>query len=350
MGDIMKRILVGMSGGVDSTIAVLLLQKEGFEVVGVSFKFIDEFDDTEAKKLSQKLGIEHHTIDYRKEFKELIIDKFLNDYEGGLTPNPCVHCNINCKFKFLIDNMKEFNCDYISTGHYARIENNQLLKSADLNKDQTYFLYGIPKDILSKIIFPLDGLSKDEVRKIAKDNGFDNYNKKDSFDVCFITESFKEYMKKNINSNPGDIINIDTNEVIGKHDGLNNYTIGQRRGLNIGGTEERMFVVGKDVDKNILYISIGEESDYLTSTSCVLKDINLLVDEEFNECGAKFRYRSDEVLVKIEWLDDNRCMVHYDHLKRVTPGQACVFYRGNTCLGGGIIDEILKNGEKLWYL
>ena len=343
------RVLVGMSGGVDSTVSCLLLQQQGYEVVGISFRFIDDFDDTDAKKVALQMNIEHHTIDYRDEFKKLIIDKFLDDYMHGLTPNPCIHCNINCKFKFLFDNMNKYNCDYIATGHYAKIEDNRLKKSVDKNKDQTYFLYGIPKEMLSKIKFPLDGISKDKVREIAKENGFVNYNKKDSFDVCFITESFKEYMKKNIHSNPGNIILIDTNEVIGKHDGLNNYTIGQRRGLSIGGYDDRMFVVGKDTDKNILYVSIGDDSDYLTSTSCVLRDVNLLVDDKFDKCRAKFRYRSDEVDVNIEYIN-NELVVHYDELKRITPGQACVFYDGDVCLGGGIIKEVRKDGKKLWYV
>lgn len=346
----MKRVLVGMSGGVDSTVACLLLQQQGYEVVGVSFRFTEDFDDSDAKKVATKLNIEHHTIDYRSEFKKIIIDKFLDDYSNGLTPNPCVHCNINCKFKFLFDNMSKFNCDYIATGHYAKIDDNKLKKSVDKNKDQTYFLYGISKEMISKIKFPLDGIPKTKVREIAKENGFFNHNKKDSFDVCFITESFKEYMKKNINSNPGDVILIDNNKIIGKHEGLNNYTIGQRRGLNIGGYDDRMFVVGKDTDKNILYVSIGDDSDYLISTSCVVSNVNLLVDEKFGKCNAKFRYRSDEIEVAVDWKNDNEVVVSYEGLKRITPGQACVFYDGDICLGGGIITEVRKNDKKLWYV
>ncbi len=346
----MKRVLLGMSGGVDSSAAVVLLQKMGYEVVGLTFKFIPDFDPADAVNAAKKLNIEHHVEDYEKVFKELVIDNFINDYANGLTPNPCVHCNKVCKFKFLFDNMEKYNCDYIATGHYAKIDNGKLYRSVDLNKDQSYFLYNLPKDKISKIIFPLEGLTKEEVRKIAGSNKLENANKKDSFDVCFIKDSFNEYMFNELKQQPGDVINIDTGKVIGKHKGLMYYTIGQRRGLDIGGTTDRMFVVGKDIKKNTLYICIGEENDYLTSNSCVLKEVNLLTEEKLNECTAKFRYRMEDIPVEVEYLDNNELLIKYDSAKRVTPGQACVLYNGEECLGGGIIKEVRKNGEKLWYL
>ena len=346
----MKRVLLGMSGGVDSSAAVILLQKAGYEVVGLTFKFIEDFDPTDAIKVAEKLGIEHHVEDYTKEFKELVIDKFLDDYAHGLTPNPCVHCNKVCKFKFLFENMEKYNCDYVATGHYANIKNNKIYKSIDLNKDQSYFLYNLPKEMISRIIFPLEGLNKEEVRKIAESIKLENANKKDSFDVCFIKGSFNDYMFNKLKQHPGDVVDIDTNKVIGKHKGLMYYTIGQRRGLDIGGTPDRMFVVGKEINKNILYICVGEENDYLTSNSCVLKEVNLLTEEKINKCKAKFRYRMNDVPVEVEYLDNNELLVKYDSAKRVTPGQACVLYNGEECLGGGIIKEVRKNGEKLWYL
>ena len=345
-----KRVLIGMSGGVDSSAAVILLQKEGYEVVGITFRFIDNFDENDAVKVAKKLNIEHHVVDYRKEFKRDVIDKFLNDYKNGLTPNPCVLCNKVCKFKFLFDNMEKYNCDFIATGHYAKIENNKLYRSENILKDQSYFLYDLPKDKLSKIIFPLEGLSKDKVREIAKDCKLENSNKKDSYDVCFINESFKKFMLDYSNEPDGDIIDISTNKVIGKHKGLMNYTIGQRRGLDIGGTTDRMFVVGKDIDKNILYIAIGDNNEYLLSDSCVVENVNLLIDEKITKCSAKFRYRSKDIPAEVEWISDNTVIVHYEKEKRVTPGQACVFYNNNECLGGGIIKEIRKDNKKLWYL
>ena len=256
----MERVLLGMSGGVDSSAAVILLQNMGYEVVGLTFQFIDDFDPTDAIEVAKKLGIEHHVADYRKEFKKEVIDEFISDYSKGLTPNPCVHCNKVCKFKFLFENMEKYNCDYIATGHYANLKDNKLYKSVDENKDQSYFLYNLPKDKLNKIIFPLEGLTKDKVREVADSKELINAHKKDSFDVCFINDSFNKYMFEQVKQHPGDVINIDTNEVIGKHKGLMYYTIGQRRGLDIGGTPDRMFVVGKDIEKNILYVCIGDES------------------------------------------------------------------------------------------
>ncbi len=347
----MKRVLLGMSGGVDSSAAVIKLKEMGYEVVGLTFRFIDDFDAGDAVKVAEKLGIEHHVLDYRKEFKKEVIDNFLNDYSNGLTPNPCVHCNKVCKFKYLFENMEKFNCNFIATGHYAKLEDGKLYRSSDLLKDQSYFLFDLPKDKINQIIFPLEGMTKTEVRELASQCRLENANKKDSFDVCFIKTNFNDYIREHIKQEPGDVINIETKEVIGKHKGLVNYTIGQRRGLDIGGTEERMFVVGKDFDKNILYICIGEENDYLISDSCIIDEVNLLIEDKISKCSAKFRYRMEDIPVEIEYLDNNRLLVKYpDGVKRVTPGQACVLYDGDLCLGGGIIREVLKNGEKIWYI
>ena len=346
-----KRVLIGMSGGVDSSTVAVILQHQGYEVVGVTFQFIEDFDASDAVKVANKLNIEHHVEDYRKEFKEKVINPFLDDYFNGLTPNPCVNCNRKCKFYFLFECMEKYNCDYIATGHYAKIENNKLYRSSDRQKDQSYFLCQIEKDKLSKILFPLEGLTKDEVRDIAKENGLVNFNKKDSFDVCFINTSFREYMLKKSNNSIGDVIDIDTNKVIGKHKGLMNYTIGQRKGLNIGGTEDKTYVVGKDLDKNILYIAMGEDNKYLISDSCIVDKVNYLGEERIKNCTAKFRSRQNDIDVEIEWIDEDKILVKYPQgFKSVTPGQACVLYNGEECLGGGIIREVRKNNEKLWYL
>ena len=346
----MKRVIIGMSGGVDSSVAIILLKEMGYEVVGVTFKFIDDFDTTDAEETAKKLSIEHHVVDYRKEFKRDVIDRFTNAYSCGLTPNPCINCNRVCKFKYLFENMKKYNCDYVATGHYAKIKDSRLFRSVDLNKDQSYFLYNLPKEYLSKIIFPLEGIDKSKVREIAAKNDLVVADKKDSYDVCFIKTSFKDFISKNIGTKPGDVIDVKTNKVIGKHQGLENYTIGQRKGLNIGGTEDKMFVVGKDVKENILYIALGTNNDYLISDSCLVGDINYLSENKLNKCTAKFRYRQKDIPVELEWLD-NEVLVKYPQGERaVTPGQSCVFYDKDECLGGGTIKEIRKDNKKLWYL
>lgn len=346
-----KRVVIGMSGGVDSSVAAILLQKQGYEVIGITFRFIDDFDDKDAKEVCEKLGIEHHTVDYRKEFKELIIDKFINDYKKGITPNPCVECNKHVKIKFLYEQMEKYNCDYMATGHYAKILDNKLYRSADLNKDQTYFLSEVPLKMISKLIFPLEGLSKDEVRSIAQDNNLRVANKKDSTDVCFISSKFREFMEENIKTVPGDIINIETKEVIGKHKGLSFYTIGQRRGLDIGGTSGRTYVVGKDTIKNILYIAIGDTNEYLMSDECIVENLNLISYHHPTFLTAKLRYRSKEIPVEIEYLENNEARIKYhEGGAGVTPGQTCALYLGEECIGGGTIKEIRKNNERLWYL
>lgn len=347
----MEKVILGLSGGVDSSVAAALLKKQGYEVIGITFKFVENFDGEDAVKVAETLGIEHHIIDYRDIFKEKVINKFLNDYKSGITPNPCVVCNKNVKLRFLLDEMYKFNADYIATGHYAKIDNGRLYKSVDRNKDQTYFLSQITKEELSKILLPLEGIDKEEVRKIAKEIGLTNALKKDSTDVCFINQKFSEYISSNIKSTPGNIINIENNEVLAKHKGLSYYTIGQRRGLDIGGTEGRCYVVGKNIEKNILYVAIGDNSDALISDSAVIGDVNLFINEDVKKCTAKFRYRQEEEPVEVEHLNENEVLVKYPQgIKSVTPGQACVFYNGEECLGGGIIKEVRKNNEKLWYL
>ena len=346
-----KRVLVGMSGGVDSSVAALLLLEQGYEVVGLTFKFTEEFDSSDAINVSNTLGIELHVIDYRDVFKETVIDKFINDYNSGITPNPCILCNREVKFNFLYQNMKKFNCDYIATGHYAKVIDGKLYKSVDLRKDQTYFLAQLTNEQLSHLLLPLEGIEKDIVREKARQCGLEVADKKDSTDVCFITNKFREFMSDKLDNIPGDVIDVATNKVIGKHNGLRSYTIGQRKGLNIGGTQDRMYVVGKDMTKNILYIALGDDSSYLISTSCVLENINLINKDMIKNAKAKFRYRQDEMDVEIDYVDDKHIIVNYpDGVKAVTPGQACVFYNGDECLGGGLIKEVRKNNEKLWYL
>ena len=346
-----KNVLVGMSGGVDSSVAALLLLEQGYEVVGLTFRFTEEFDSNDSIEVSKTLGIEHHIIDYQDIFKKEVIDKFISDYDSGVTPNPCILCNREVKFNFLYQNMIKFNCDYIATGHYAKIIDGKLFKSSDLNKDQTYFLAQLTEEELNHLILPLEGITKDVVREKARVCGLEVADKKDSTDVCFITNKFKEYISDKVSNKSGDVIDVETGNIIGKHNGLKSYTIGQRKGLNIGGTADRMYVVGKDMKKNILYIALGDQSNYLVSTSCVLKNINLINKDKVKKVKAKFRYRQEEIDVEIDYISDDEIVVNYpEGVKSVTPGQACVFYKDDECLGGGIIKEVRKDNEKLWYL
>lgn len=346
----MKKAVLGMSGGVDSSTAAILLKEAGYEVIGLTYILEDDFDTTDAVNVCRQLNIEHHILDCKEIFKKEIREKFIKDYEDGITPNPCVLCNRKIKFNLLYDFMIKNNCDYIATGHYAKVIDGKLYTSVDLNKDQTYFLCEVTKEQLAHVIFPLEGISKDKVREIALKNNLLNHNKRDSYDVCFIKTSFKNFIDENFESRVGDIIDISTNKKIGKHNGLSHYTIGQRRGLDIGGSKERMFVVGKDYKNNILYISYGE-NEYLISDSCVIKDVNFNSDIKPDKCLARFRYRQKLNEVQLEYLYSGEILVKYDQgVKSVTPGQACVFYLDNQCIGGGIIKIVRKNNKNIWYL
>ena len=368
----MKKVVIGMSGGVDSSVAAIKLKEQGYEVIGLFMRNWDsmmdgeydgapvsnqgicpqEVDYNDAKAVCDKLGIPLYRKDFIKEYWDYVFIYFLDELKKGRTPNPDIMCNKYIKFDMFAKEAKKLGADYIATGHYARIENGKLLKAVDENKDQTYFLSQVSKEQLNNVLFPIGDMVKPEVRKIALENDLLTAKKKDSTGICFIGErNFSNFLKNYLPNTPGDIVNIDTNEVIGKHIGLMYYTIGQRRGLDIGGTKDRMFVVGKDLDKNILYICIGEDNDYLISDSCIIEDVNYLGNKKITECNAKFRYRQKDNPVSLEWLDNGEILVKYPQgVKSVTPGQACVLYDGEECLGGGIIKTVMKNNEKLWYL
>ena len=365
----METVVVGMSGGVDSSVAAIKLKEQGYEVIGLFMRNWDslanmeydapstsnicpqEEDYNDAKKVCDKLGIPLYRKDFVKEYWDYVFTYFLDELKHGRTPNPDIMCNKYIKFDMFRREAVKLGADFIATGHYARIENGKLLRGVDDNKDQTYFLSQVSKEQLKNVLFPIGDMVKSDVRKIALDNGLITAKKKDSTGICFIGErNFTKFLENYLPNTPGDIVNIDTNEVIGKHIGLMYYTIGQRKGLDIGGTKERMFVVGKDLNKNILYICIGEDNDYLLSDSCVIEDVNYLGAEKLTNCTAKFRYRQKDNPVSLEYLSDGNILVKYNNVKSVTPGQACVLYNGEECLGGGIIKEVRKNGKKLWYL
>ena len=365
------KVVVGISGGVDSSVAAYLLQKEGYEVIGLFMRNWDatinndimgnptlnnnicpqEEDYNDALDVCNKLGIPLHRIDFVKEYWDYVFKYFLDELEKGRTPNPDIMCNKYIKFDLFIKEAKRLGADYIATGHYARYDGKYLLRGIDDNKDQTYFLSQVTKDQLKNVLFPVGNLNKAEVRRIAKELNLSTATKKDSTGICFIGErNFKEFLKNYLPNQKGDIINIDTNEKLGEHIGLMYYTIGQRRGLDVGGTNDKLFVVGQDLKKNILYVSLGEDNEYLLSDSCIVEQINFNCEERPTKCTAKFRYRQKDNDVELEYLKDGNILVKYNNVKAVTPGQACVFYIGDKCIGGGIIKEVRKNNKKLWYL
>ena len=367
----MKKVVIGMSGGVDSSVAAIVLKNQGYEVIGLYMRNWDSFvngelegapvgesgicpqeeDYNDAKKVCDKLGIPLYRKDFVKEYYNYVFTYFLDELKKGRTPNPDIMCNKYIKFDMFVKEAEKLGADYIATGHYARIEDGKLLKATDKNKDQTYFLSQVTKEQFKNVLFPIGDMLKPDVRKLAEEYDLVTAKKKDSTGICFIGErNLTNFLKNYLPNTPGDVVNIDTNEVIGKHIGLMYYTIGQRRGLDIGGTKDRMFVVGKDLDKNILYICTGNE-DYLITDSCIIEDVNLLTDEKLTKCNAKFRYRQPDNPVELEYLEDGNILVKYPQgVRSVTPGQACVLYDGDVCLGGGIIKEVRKNGTKLWYL
>ena len=368
----MTKVVVGMSGGVDSSVAAIKLKEQGYEVIGLFMRnwdsFIDgeeigaptteegicpqEIDYLDAKKVCEKLDIPLYRKDFVKEYWDYVFTYFLDELKKGRTPNPDIMCNKYIKFDMFLKYAQELGADYIATGHYARLENGKLLRGIDQNKDQTYFLSQVSRKQLEKVLFPIGDMLKPDVRKIAEQYDLVTANKKDSTGICFIGERrLSTFLKNYLPNQPGKIVDIDTKKEVGEHIGLMHYTIGQRRGLDIGGTKERMFVVGKDLEKNVLYIAIGEDNDYLISNSCIVTDMNWISQRKVTKCTAKFRYRSKDVPVEIEKINDNELLVTYKTgAKSVTPGQACVFYDEEECLGGSIIKEVRKNGKKLWYL
>ncbi len=369
----MARVVVGMSGGVDSSVSAYLLLKQGYDVVGLFMRNWDsmvngendgsspiangnicpqEEDYNDAKKVCDELGIELHRVDFIKEYWDDVFTYFLNELKKGRTPNPDLMCNKYIKFDLFLKEAKKLGADYVATGHYARLsEDGKLLRGLDDNKDQTYFLAQVGKDKFKNILFPIGDITKPEVRDIALKANIATAKKKDSTGICFIGErNFQKFIHNYLKPNPGDIIDIDTNRVIGRHNGLMNYTIGQRRNTGISGNHDKHYVVGKDVSKNILYVAFGDDPKWLYSDKCIISSINLISEERPLNCTAKFRYRSKDVNVELEYLDDKIIVKYKDKAKGVTPGQACVLYNGEECIGSGIIDDIYLNDEKLWYI
>ena len=358
----MKTVVIGMSGGVDSSVAALLLKEQGYNVIGLFMRNWDstinndylgnpnldndicpqEQDYNDAIEVCKKLNIPLHRIDYVKEYWDNVFTYFLDELKKGRTPNPDVMCNKYIKFDLFKKEAEKLGADYIATGHYAKLIEGELYKAKDKNKDQSYFLAYVNKEQFKNVLFPLQDLEKPEIRKIALENDLITAKKKDSTGICFVGErNFTKFLENYLPNQPGKIVNIDTNEVLGEHIGLMYYTIGQRRGLNLGGEKERTFVVKKDLNNNILYVATGDENKYLYSTSAIIEDFNFLTDDREVECTCKFRYRQQDIKCKVEYLDNNNLKLSYDDAKAVTPGQFCVLYKDDRCLGGGIIKEVV---------
>lgn len=366
-----KKVVVGLSGGVDSSVAAYLLKKEGYEVIGLFMRNWDslinndiegnpnqgpicpqEEDYNDALKVAKQLDIKLHRIDFIKEYWDNVFTYFLEELKKGRTPNPDLMCNKYIKFDLFKKESKRLGADYIATGHYARMEKGKLLRGIDDNKDQTYFLAQVSRENLADVLFPIGALTKPEVREIAAKLNLYTASKKDSTGICFIGErNYQKFIHNYLKPNPGDIIDVSTKEIVGRHNGLMNYTIGQRRNVGISGNKEKHYVVGKNVEKNILYVAFGDTNEYLYSDTCTITDINFISKKRPTKCTAKFRYRSKDIPIEIEYTSGTELKIIYKgKTTGVTPGQACVLYDGEECLGSGIIDKVYKNGERLWYL
>lgn len=366
-----KRVVLGMSGGVDSSVAALLLKEAGYEVIGIFMKNWDEKDENgvctatadyeDVRLVADRIGIPYYTVNFEKQYWERVFSYFLEEYRRGRTPNPDVICNQEIKFNAFLDYALGLEADFIAMGHYAQVaregEHFLLLRGADANKDQSYFLSRITQEALSKTLFPIGHLLKEEVRAIAEKEGLVTAKKKDSTGVCFIGErDFDLFLDKYLLSAAGDMVDADSGQVIGRHHGLIHYTLGQRKGIGIGGvgSGEPWFVAGKDIENNILYVAQGEKNPALYSKELIGEEMFWIrgkAPELPLRCSAKFRYRQQDIPVSVEHIGERRVRIVYDNpVKGVTPGQIAVLYDGNSCLGSAIIHRICPLEERFAHL
>ena len=360
-------VVVGMSGGVDSSVTAKLLKDQGYNTIGIFMKNWDDTDEfgvctatedyEDVRLVAEEIGIPYYSVNFEKEYYDRVFQYFLDEYKKGRTPNPDVMCNKEIKFKAFLDHAMKLGADYVATGHYAQVIHDEngstMLRGVDRNKDQTYFLNQLSQEQLSRVMFPLGHMEKSEVRALAREYDLATKDKKDSTGICFIGErDFKEFLSGYLPANPGRMINMDTGEDKGQHDGLMYYTIGQRQGLGIGGDGGPYFVAGKNLETNELYVVSGYENEALYSSSLEASEINFINDTpDHFECTAKFRYRQEDVPVTVTKLDAGRLHVEfYDPARAITPGQAVVFYDGDVCLGGATIDRVFKEAKELEYL
>ena len=332
-----------MSGGVDSAVSAYLLQQRGYDVVGVYMKNWSKNlpgmkcpwaeDLADAKRVAVKLGIDFRVFDFEQEYKQKVVDYMLAEYQKGNTPNPDIMCNQEIKFKLFADTAFEQGAEMIATGHYARTDGKSLLRAFDENKDQTYFLYRISENIIPKVIFPVGEMDKPAVKALAEKIGLSVAKKPESMGVCFVGDAnMRDFLAEFVDTKPGDIIDIDTGEKLGVHDGAIFYTLGQRHGLNIGlGLPH--YVVKKDMEKNIVYVSQNLNSLKLWTNTVQLKDVILRHGDDGRHIKVRIRHRAP--LVDADY--ENGTLTFKDEQKSLTPGQSIVFYRDEVCLGGGII-------------
>lgn len=362
------RVVIGMSGGVDSSVAALLLKEQGYDVIGIFMKNWDDTDENgvctatedynDVIEVCNQIGIPYYAVNFEKQYWDKVFTYFLDEYRAGRTPNPDVMCNKEIKFKAFLEHAIALGADYVATGHYARVAyidgEYKMLRGVDDNKDQTYFLNQLSQEQLSKTMFPLGELKKPQIREMAKEAGLATATKKDSTGICFIGErNFKDFLSNYLPAQPG-VMQTLSGEVKGKHDGLMYYTIGQRHGLGIGGNGDPWFAVGKNLKENILYVDQGFHNELLYGDEVIATNVgwvsNKAKEKEF-KCTAKFRYRQEDNGVTVQIVDENTVRILCDEpIRAITPGQAVVFYDGDECLGGATIDEVYRSGKKLDYL
>jgi tRNA-specific 2-thiouridylase len=357
-----KNIIVGMSGGVDSSVTALQLLEQGHQVTGLFMKNWEEDDGTEqctamqdladAQQVCDKLGIPLKTVNFAAEYWDDVFEVFLSEFKAGRTPNPDILCNKHVKFKAFLDYaIEDLGADFIATGHYARITEKNgeflLLKGLDPDKEQSYFLYTLGQKQLSRTLFPIGHLHKPQIRALAKEAGFENHKKKDSTGICFIGErKFKEFLQRYLPTRPGEI-HTPEGRCIARHSGLMYYTLGQRQGLGIGGVKEApdepWYVLEKDLENNVLIVGQGHDHPMMLHTTLEASQLDWCNNRPLTKtlrCSAKTRYRQSDQACRLEPIGSDRCKAIFDQPQRaITPGQSVVFYDGEICLGGGIIES-----------